>query len=179
VGREGESADVREEEADMNLGGEREDSTPISGEIRNLTEEIIPVEANETPQIKEIFPEASDASPESPIPQVPSIQAVSTTLPSHANSVPVQLANQPQPGSASTGRILGSPGRSQEGPLGFILIRTTGSTMASHAGGSIAHTQNFGVREMKTLNNTGSCVKPSGDPEGHRMRTSWSNSRLP
>jgi hypothetical protein len=42
VGREGESVDVREEEADMNLGGEREDSTPISGEIGNLAEEISP-----------------------------------------------------------------------------------------------------------------------------------------
>jgi len=58
----------------MNLGGEREYSAPIIGEIKNPVEEIIPVEANETPQIKENHPEASDASPESPIPQVPSIQ---------------------------------------------------------------------------------------------------------
>jgi hypothetical protein len=29
--------DVREEEADMNLGGEREDSAPITGEIRDPT----------------------------------------------------------------------------------------------------------------------------------------------
>jgi hypothetical protein len=28
-------------------------------------------------------------------------------------------------------------------------------------------THNFWVREMKTLNNTGSCAKPSRDPEGH------------
>jgi hypothetical protein len=48
--------DVREEEVDMNLGGEREDSTPITGEIENPTEEIVPVEANETPQIKENHP---------------------------------------------------------------------------------------------------------------------------
>jgi hypothetical protein len=122
VGREGESTDVREEEADMNLGGEREDSAPITGEIGNLAEEIIPVEANETPQIKENFPKASGTSPESPIPQVPSIQAVSSILPSHASSVPIQLVSQSQPGSAGTGRILGSPGRSQAGPLGFTLI---------------------------------------------------------
>jgi hypothetical protein len=50
----------------------------------------------------------------------------------------VQLVSQSQPGSVSTGRILGSPGRSQAGPLGFILIRTTRSAMAGHAGGSIA-----------------------------------------
>jgi hypothetical protein len=126
----------------MNLGGEREDSAPITGEIGNLAEEIIPVEANETPQIKENHPEASGASPESPIPQVPSIQAVSLILPSHASSVPVQLVSQSQPGSASTGRILGSPGRSQAGPLGFILIRTTGPAMASQ-GGSIARYPEF------------------------------------
>jgi hypothetical protein len=74
----------------MKLGGEREYSAPILGEVGNLAEEIIPMEANETPQIKEICLEASDASPESPIPQVPSIQAVSMTLPSHANFVLVQ-----------------------------------------------------------------------------------------
>ena len=46
--QEGESAYEREEEVDMNLGGEREDSTLIIGEIGNLAEEIILVEANET-----------------------------------------------------------------------------------------------------------------------------------
>jgi hypothetical protein len=67
------------------------------------------VEANETPQIKENHPEASGASPESPIPQVPSIQEVSSILPSHANYVPIQLVSQSQPGVVGTGRILGSP----------------------------------------------------------------------
>jgi hypothetical protein len=41
--------DMREEETNMNLEGEREYSSLITGEIRNLNEEIIPVEANETP----------------------------------------------------------------------------------------------------------------------------------
>jgi hypothetical protein len=70
------------------------------------------MEANETPQIKENYLEASGASPNSPIPQVSSIQAVSLILPSHAIYVPVQLISQSQPRSVSTGRILGSPGRS-------------------------------------------------------------------
>jgi hypothetical protein len=48
-GQEGQSAEVREEEVGMNLGGEREDLAPITGEIGNLAKEIIPVEANETP----------------------------------------------------------------------------------------------------------------------------------
>jgi hypothetical protein len=112
--------------------------SPIIGEIENMIEEIIPVEENETPQIKENCLEASGTSPESPIPQVSSIQEVSLILPSHASSVPVQLISQSQPGSASTGRILGSLGRSQAGPLGFILIGTTRSTMVGHAGGLIA-----------------------------------------
>ena len=127
----------------MNRGGEREDLAPITGEIRNTTEEIILVEANETPQIKENCPDASGSSPGSPIPQVPSIQVVSLILPSHASVIPVQLVNQSQPGSASTGRILGSHGRSQAGSLGFILIRIIGSTMAIHAGGSIARYPKF------------------------------------
>jgi hypothetical protein len=108
VGQEGGSTDVREEEVDMNYGGEREDSTPMTGEIRNPAEEIAPVEANETPQIKENHPESSGASPKSPIPQVPPIQVVSSTLPFRASFVPVQLSNQSQPGSVNTGRILGS-----------------------------------------------------------------------
>jgi hypothetical protein len=69
VGQEGEGAGVREEEADMNLGEEREDSAPITGEIGNPTEEITPVEANETPQIKENHPKASGASPNHPYPK--------------------------------------------------------------------------------------------------------------
>jgi hypothetical protein len=104
------------------------------------------VEANETPQIKENHLEASGASPKSSIPQVSSIQAVSLILPSHASSIPVQLITQSQLGSASTGRILGSPGRSQARPLGFILIGTTRSTMASHMGGSISRYPKFLVK---------------------------------
>jgi hypothetical protein len=69
---------------------------------------------------------------------VSSIQVVSLILPSHASSVLVQLVSQSQLGSASTGRILGSPNRSQAVPLGFILIRVTRSAMDGHAGGSIA-----------------------------------------
>jgi hypothetical protein len=68
---------------------------------------------------------------------------VNSILPSYANFVPVQLVSQSQPGSASTGRILGSPGRSQPGPLGFILIGATRSTMVGHAGGSIARYPEF------------------------------------
>jgi hypothetical protein len=36
----------------MNLEEEREDSASIIGEIGNPAEEIVPVEENETPQIK-------------------------------------------------------------------------------------------------------------------------------
>jgi hypothetical protein len=107
----------------MNLEEEREDSTPMTGEIGSLAEETAPVEENKTPRIKENCLEASGANPESPIPQVSSIQVVSLILPSHASSIPVKLVSQSTPGSASTCRILGSPGRSQVGPLGFILIR--------------------------------------------------------
>jgi hypothetical protein len=71
------------------------------------------VEENKTPHIKENCPEAIGASPEFPIPQVSSIQVVSLILPFHAISIPIQLFSQSHPGSASTGRILGSPGRSQ------------------------------------------------------------------
>jgi hypothetical protein len=52
VGQEGEGVYVREEEVDMNLEEEREDSTPMTRDIRNLAEETTPVEENETPQIK-------------------------------------------------------------------------------------------------------------------------------
>jgi hypothetical protein len=114
--QEGGIMDVREEEADMNHGGERENSSPMTGEIKNLAEEITLVEANETPQIKERCPEASGASSKSPIPQVPPIQVVSLTLPFHASFVPVQLDNQSQRGSVNIGKILGSPSRSQVGP---------------------------------------------------------------
>jgi hypothetical protein len=110
---------------------------------RNSVEETAPEEENETSQIKETCPEASRTSPESPIPQVSSIQVVNSILPSYANSVPVQLVSQSQLGSASTGRILGSPGRSQLGTLGFILIGATRSTMDGHEGGSIARYPEF------------------------------------
>jgi hypothetical protein len=122
----------------MNLGEEREDSTPITREIGNPAKEIILVEENETPQIKENCLESSGDIPESPIPQVSSIQVVSLILPSHASFVPVQLVIHSQPGRVSTGRILGSLGRSQAGLLGFILIRITISTMDGHARGLIA-----------------------------------------
>jgi hypothetical protein len=55
----------------MNLEGEREDSAPITGEIGNLAEEIIPVEANETPQIKEITPKPVVPAPNHPYPKCP------------------------------------------------------------------------------------------------------------
>jgi hypothetical protein len=88
--------------------------------------------------IKENHPEAIGASPESPIPQVSSIQEVILILTSHTISDPVQLVSQSQAGSESIWRIFGSFGRSQEIPLGFILIGTTISTMVGHAGGSIS-----------------------------------------
>ena len=77
----------------MNLEGEREDSALIIGEIENLAEEIVLVETNETPQIKEIYTEASGSNPESPVPQVPSLKKVSSILPSHTSSAPIQLVN--------------------------------------------------------------------------------------
>jgi hypothetical protein len=49
VRHEGEATDIREKEANMNLREEREYSGPITREIRNLAEEIILVEENETP----------------------------------------------------------------------------------------------------------------------------------
>jgi hypothetical protein len=88
-GQEGEGVEAREKEADMDLEEEIEDSTPMPGNIGNPAEEIAPVEENETPQIKENCPEASSASPESPIPQVSSIQVVNSILHSYDNCVPV------------------------------------------------------------------------------------------
>ena len=127
----------------MDLEEEREDSTLMIGNIENQVEETDAEEENETPQIKENCPKASGDNPESPVTQVPSIQMVSSILPSHASSIPIQLVNQSQLGSASTERILGSPGRSQEGPLGFILIRTKILAMVGHVGGSIARYSEF------------------------------------
>jgi hypothetical protein len=127
----------------MDIEEEREYSTLMPGNIGNTAKETILKEENETPEIKETCPETSGTNPEFPIPQVSSIQVVSSILPSYANYVPVQLVSQSQTRSASTGRILGSPGRSQEGSLGFILIGATRSTMVGHAGGSIARYLEF------------------------------------
>jgi hypothetical protein len=69
---------------------------------------------------------------------VSSIQVVNLILPSYANFFLVQLVSQSQPGSASIGRILGSPGRSQPGPLGFILIGAARSAMVGNTRGLIA-----------------------------------------
>jgi hypothetical protein len=77
----------------MNLEEEREGSAPTTGEIGNPAENTDPLEENETPQIKENYPEASGAIPELPIPQVSSIQVVSLILPSHASSILVQLVS--------------------------------------------------------------------------------------
>jgi hypothetical protein len=75
---------------DMDLEEEREDSTPILGNIRNPIEETAPEDENETPQIKETHHEASETSPESPIPQVSSIQVVYSIIPSYAIYIPLQ-----------------------------------------------------------------------------------------
>jgi hypothetical protein len=87
VGQEGEGVDIREEEDGMNIEEEREDSTPMIGYIGNPIKEIIQMEENETPQIKENCLEPSGASPKSPIPQVSSIQVVSSILSSHTSFV--------------------------------------------------------------------------------------------
>jgi hypothetical protein len=81
------------------------------------------------------------------MPKVSSIQVVNSILPSYANSVLVQLVSQSQPGSASTGKIYGSPSRSQEGSLGFILIGAPRSTMVGHAVGSISRHPKLWAKE--------------------------------
>ena len=73
----------------MDLEEEREYSSLIPGNIGNLAKYTTLEEENDTPQIKETNPESSGTNPESPIPQVSSIQAVSLILPSHASFVPV------------------------------------------------------------------------------------------
>jgi hypothetical protein len=103
VGKEGEGVNIREEEDNMNLEEGREDLAPMIGNIGDASEETALVEEKETPQIKENFLEASGTSPKFPIPQVYSIQVVSSILPSHASYVLVQLVSQSQPGSVSTG----------------------------------------------------------------------------
>jgi hypothetical protein len=127
----------------MDIEQEREYSTPISGKIRNLTKETTPEDENETSHIKETHPEASGANPESPIPKVSYIEVVNLILPCYVIFVLVQLVSQSQQGSASTGRILGSPGRSKPGLLGFILIGETISTMDGNARGSISRYPEF------------------------------------
>jgi hypothetical protein len=101
---------------------------------------------------------------------VSSIQVVNSILPSYANFVLVQLVSQSQPRIASTGRISGSPGRSQAGPLGFFLIGATRSTMDGHIGGSIARYPEF-------------WSKGDEDVEQHwlglLMQISWLSFRLP
>jgi hypothetical protein len=52
----------------MHLEEEREYSSMMIGNIKNLAEETTPKKENETPHIKENHPEASGTSPESPIP---------------------------------------------------------------------------------------------------------------
>jgi hypothetical protein len=73
----------------MDLEEEREYSASMTGNIRNSTEETALEEENETPQIKQNHSEASGASPKSPIPQVSSIQVVSSILPSYDRSCDV------------------------------------------------------------------------------------------
>jgi hypothetical protein len=73
----------------MDLEEEREYSSLILGNIGNLAEETALEDENETPQIKETYPEASGTSPESPLPQVSSIQVVNSIIPSYAIYVPL------------------------------------------------------------------------------------------
>jgi hypothetical protein len=56
---------------DLDLAGDQEDSTMISGSIENQADKVAPKEENETPQIKETLLEVSGTNPESPIPQCP------------------------------------------------------------------------------------------------------------
>jgi hypothetical protein len=74
---------------------------------------------------------------------VSSIPVVNSILPSYAIPISIQLVSQSQPVSTNTGRILGSPGISQPGPLGFTLIGAVRSTMVGNAGGSIARYPKF------------------------------------
>jgi hypothetical protein len=93
---------------------------------------------NETPQIKETHLEANGTNPKSPIPQVSSIPVINSILPSYDIPIPLQSVSQSQPVSVNTGRILGSPSRSQPELLIFILIREVRSTIVGNVGGSIA-----------------------------------------
>jgi hypothetical protein len=135
-GQEEEGVEACEKKVVNDIPEEREDSTPIIGNIGNPTEETTPENENETPRIKETCLESSGTSPESPIPQVYFI-LVKYILPSYAIHVSVQPVSKSQLVSANTGRILGSPGRSQPRPLGFIFIGVVRSTMVGNMGGFI------------------------------------------
>jgi hypothetical protein len=67
-GQEEECVEVRKDEVGLDLEKDQEDSTPISGKISNQVEKDAPEEENETPQIKETYPEVSGTILESPIP---------------------------------------------------------------------------------------------------------------
>jgi hypothetical protein len=55
-------------------------------------------------------------------------------MPTYAISIPSQPVSQNQYVSVNARRILGSPGVSQLGPLGFILIGIVRPIMAGHMG---------------------------------------------
>jgi len=94
-------------------------------------------EENETPQIKETHPEVKGTSAESPVPQVSSIPMVNSTSPTSTIYIPSHPVSQNQSISLNTGRILGSPGLLQLGPLEFILIGAVRPVIAKNMGGSI------------------------------------------
>jgi hypothetical protein len=142
-GQEEEVVETREEEVGMDLEEEREYSSLIPRKIKNPAKEASPEDENETPKIKETHLKASGTILESPITQVSSIRVVNYIIPYYDIHVPLHSVTQPQPGSANTGRILGFPGRSQPGLLGFILVGSTRSEMAGNAGGSIARYLEF------------------------------------
>jgi hypothetical protein len=62
---------------------------------------------------------------------------VNSTPPTYAISIPSHPVSQNQSVSVNAGRILGSPGILQPGPLGFILIGAVRPTMAGNMGGLI------------------------------------------
>jgi hypothetical protein len=74
---------------------------------------------------------------------VPSIPLVSSVPHTHANPILLNSVSSTRPTTVNSGRIVGSPGRSQPGPLGFILIGTRTPTMDGNIGGSIARYPEF------------------------------------
>jgi hypothetical protein len=74
---------------------------------------------------------------------VPSIPVVSSIPHTYAISIPSHSVSQSQSVSVNTGRILGSPGISQPGSLGFILIGTVRPRMDGNMGGSITRYPEF------------------------------------